>query len=381
MRTFKKLVVLDSILLTDEQWQHVRNMTDELVIYSGLTYEQIVEKLAIEQGLDPGAVCFTMLAHEEVSIEELNRRVEGADGIITCWTNIPDEVLDANPQVKYIGFWTNLVSHRINILAAEQRGVIVTHIPDYGTTSVSEYTFALLLELYRNVSVQMQKTLKGNWPYENLKKGNHIPSVEAIPYNCLRGKTLGIVGFGRIGQRVCDIALAFGMKVIYFSRRPHDHYEDLGVEYLGLDDLLRHSDIVSLHLSPYANIDQGKTIRIDDHGPPSFDDKPIVTRERLALIRDNGIFINTAAGRLIDQDALFDEAWSGRLRLAMDVYSSSPPLKTHSDNRKGMKEIVERHPKGYHVFTYRGGWFTREGVTLKGERLIEHLRKFIKDKV
>ena len=103
---FKKLVILDRIILLDNQWERLRAFSNKVVEFSGLNPNEIFKKLHEEMEQDPKPMCWTQLAQEEITIEELNKRVAGSDAIITCWTNIPDKVVHANPQLKYIGFWT-----------------------------------------------------------------------------------------------------------------------------------------------------------------------------------------------------------------------------------------------------------------------------------
>jgi glycerate dehydrogenase len=373
---FKKIVILDKIILSESQWTLLRTLVEDVVEYSGLTPKQVAEKLAKEQGTDPGAVCFTALALEAVTEAELNRRLAGADAVITCWTNIPETVLRANPQIRYIGFWTNLVNHRINLALAEEMGIQVTHIPDYGTTAVAEYVFALIQEMYRRVAKQAKDTASGKWPYELLKTALYIPSVDAIPYHTLEGKKLGIVGFGRIGQRVARIALGYGMRVTYNSLHRKVDLEHAMLRYSPLDEILSEADIVTVHLSPYVNVDPHGRISLDDHAPdcpenrPESKDAPVLTREKVSLLKNGAIFINTSAGRLVDEEALLDEAESGRLRIALDVYRSNP-------NKKRIQQIIRRFGEGRNIFTFRGGWFTYESVLFKGDRLIQQMLKFL----
>jgi glycerate dehydrogenase len=377
-KKFKKIAILDKIILSEVQWVLLRTLAEEVTEYSGLTPKQVAEKLSREQGTDPGAVCFTALALEEVTAAELNRRLDGADAVITCWTNIPDMVLQANPQIRYIGFWTNLVSHRIKMELAEKMGIHVTYIPDYGTTAVAEYVFALLQEMYRRVAKQAKDTASGKWPYELLKTALYVPSIDAIPYRTLEGKTLGIIGFGRIGQRVAQIATGYGMQVAYYSLHRKFDLEGESVNYSPLDDVLSQSDIVTVHLSPYANADLLGRISLDDHAPdcpensPESNNDPILSRGKISLIKDGAIFINTSAGRLVDEEALLDEAESGRLRIALDVYRSNP-------NKKRIQRIIQKHGEGRNIFTFRGGWFTYESVLFKGDSLIQQIQTFLED--
>ena len=376
MKKFNRLVVLDKIILSESQWASLKSLANEVIEYSGLTPKQLMTKLAKEQGVDPGAVCFTALALEQITEQELGTRLSGADAVVSCWTNIPDRVLLANPQIKYIGFWTNLVQHRINLDLAKKMGIEVTYIPDYGTIAVAEYTFALLLELMRGTAKQASDTASGKWPYELLKTSMYVPTVDAIPYHTLCGKKIGLIGFGRIGQQVAQIALGFGMQVSYFSKTRKSDWGARGVEYKTLDEVLQTSDIVSIHLSPYANVDPLGRVSIDDHAPdcpeqgPQIKDVPVISKEKLALLKNGAIFINTSAGRLVNEDALFTEALLGRIRIAVDVYRSNP-------NKKQIQQVIQRNGKERNVFTYRGGWLTYESVLRKGDSLVEQMRSFL----
>lgn len=370
---FNKLVILDRIILTEEQWSTLRGLAREVVEFSGLRPKEIIEQLARDQDIDPGAVCFTALAIEQQTMEVLSGRLAGADAAVTCWTSIPDEVLRANPQLHYIGFWTNLAAHRINLELAAQHGIKVTWIPDYGTEAVAEFTIAAMLQLARRQGYQAHQTLRGSWVYEQIKTAMYLPSPEGIPFFNLTGKKLGIIGFGQIGQRVAELALAFGMQVVYHTRRRRPEWEKRGVLYLEMDELLRDTDIATLHLSPYAYLDDVHQVSLDYHAPDwqekrPVHDQPVITRERLALLQDGTIFINTAAGRLVDEEAMLEEAESGRIRIAADVWQSNP-------DRRRLKKIVERFGQDYHLFTYRGGWYTRDAVTFKGDELIRQLRE------
>jgi glycerate dehydrogenase len=343
----KRLVVLDRIILLKRQWEELRSMADELVEYAGLDPREIMRRLEKEADQVQAPMCWTQLAQEEMTVKELNNRLAGADAVITCWTNIPDEVLLANPQLRYVGFWTNLVDHRVNLELAAQRGIQVTYIPDYGTDSVAEMTFAGMLAVNRRLMDTVNDTRRGSWTYELLKTGKRVPTIEQIPQRMLRGKKLGVLGFGQIGQRVAELAMAFKMEISYWSRKRRPDWEQRGVRFRELDELFSWTDILSVHLSPY--------------GPAQ-----VVSRERLALLRDGGIFVNTSAGRLVDQEALWDELRSRRINAYIDVYENLPP-------RKIIAELMSQN----NVFTYRAAWFTQEAVTYKGDRLVENLREWL----
>jgi glycerate dehydrogenase len=346
LKRLKKLVVLDRIILLDYQWNMLREMSEEIVEYAGLSNDEIIKRLDDEADKEEGPMCWTQLAQEEMTAREIQERVQGADGIITCWTNIPDVVLRNNPQLHYLGFWTNLIDHRVNLELARELGITVDYVPDYGTDSVAEMTIAGMLAVSRELLVTAQNTKRGSWAYELLKTGKRVPSIGEIPQRMLKGKTLGLVGFGRIGQRVAELALAFGMKVSYWSKHQRDEWDARGIHYQPLTDLFAQSDIVSVHLSPYA---------------PA----KIVSADLLSLLREGGIFVNTSAGRLVDQNALWRELESKRLTAYIDVYENLPP-------RKIIGQLIGRN-----VFTYRAAWFTQEAITYKGDSLIATLRNHL----
>lgn len=349
-RRFGRLVILDPIIVLKEQSERLHAFAENVVEYHGLNANEILQTLHKQMDEKPVPMCWTQLAQEDVTREELNRRLAGADAVITCWTSIPDEVLLANPQLRYIGFWTNLAKHRLNLNLARQRSIHVTSIPDYGTDSVAEITIAGMLAVSRRLMASAKDTERGRWPYELLKTGVHVPTVNEIPQRMLRDKVLGIVGFGRIGRRVAELALAFRMKVQYFSRHRYPKWEEKGLHYTELGELFGTSDIVSVHLSPYAP-------------------EKIISAELIRRLKDKAIFVNTSAGRLIDQEALLRELERHRIYAYLDVYEGLPP-------RQRLKNISLLE----NLFTYRMGWFTQEAITYKGETLLRRIEDFLSGK-
>jgi len=347
MNRFKRLVVLDPILLLDEQWKKLRSFASEVVEFAGLNPTEILTKIYKEMEEDPKPMCWTQLAQEHVTIEELNKRIQGADAIITCWTNIPNEIILQNPHLRYIGFWTNLANHRVNYKLAKDRNIFVSMIPDYGTDSVAELTFSGILAVSRKLLLSHRNTLRGKWPYELLKTGQYVPKVNDIPQRILRDKLIGIIGLGRIGQRVAEIAQAFRMQVKYWSRKKHPKWDSIGLEFLNLEEIFRVCDIISIHLSPYAP-------------------EKIINSDLIKSLKDGAIFVNTSAGSLVDQEILFQELLTGRIFAFLDVYTGLPP-------RKIIKNINTLE----NLFTYRSGWYTQEAITYKGEYLINNIKNFL----
>lgn len=347
MKCFNRLIILDPILMLQQQWAKLSLFAKEMIEFSGLNPNEILLKIHNEMEEDPKPMCWTQLTQKEITVDELNKRINGSDAVITCWTSIPDEVIISNPQLKYVGFWTNLANHRINYELAKNKGIFVTFIPDYGTDSVAELTFAGILSVSRKILLSHRNTIRGKWPYELLKTGRYIPNVDEIPQRILRDKSIGIVGLGRIGKRVAEIARAFKMNIKYWSRRRYNKLEEIGFEFLELEQLFSNCDIVTIHLSPYAP-------------------EKIISKNLINLLKKGAIFVNTSSGKLVDQKALFDELITGRIYAFLDVYEGLPP-------RKIIKNINSLE----NVFTYRSGWYTQEAITYKGEYLIKNIEDFL----
>lgn len=354
---FEKIVVLDNLLLFPDQKKTLESLGKEVVYYKSSTPETLKEAVRKRDkessaGLDDSVSpqCATELGVEMLAKEELARRVEGADCVLTCWTGIPVDILDKNQQIKYLGFWTH-DKNKEGVPEAEARGVTVTYVPDYGTTAVAELVFSGVLHLARDIRRHESNTLKGKWPYEQFKKGakrtyvseDHEPIPEDIKEITLEGKTLGIVGMGRIGQKVAGMAkYGFGMDVVYASRTRQEELEKKhGYRNVSLDEVME-SDVISIHVSPDAP-------------------RHMIDAKKIARIRDGAIIANTSVGHVLDQERLLEELDSGRFSAYLDVFDGLPP-------RKELRQLQK------HVLsTYRAGWYTRDSVTRKGDTFIGHL--------
>jgi glyoxylate reductase len=182
----------------------------------------------------------------------------------------------------------------IDVAYARQRGIAVTNTPGVLTGATAELTWALILAVARRIGEGERMVRAGQW------RGWTPTQLRGMSLN---NKTLGIVGAGRIGREVARRAAAFGMRVLYWSRSAH---ADVVGEYVELDELLRSSDVVSIHLSR-SSATEG-----------------IINARRLALIRDGGILVNTARGSIIDESALVRELVGGRISAGLDVYAHEP---------------------------------------------------------
>ena len=366
MKEFKKMVVLDNLILFPEHKAVLDALAEEIVWYQSSTPGTIKDAVRTQDrssayGLlgkadNKQCACATELGIEALAEEELARRVDGADCVLTCWTGVPPTILTKNPQLKYLGFWTH-DKNKVGVPEAEDQGITVTYIPDYGTTAVAELVFSGVLNLARNIRRHENNTLRGKWPYEQLKKGkktmyvsvDHEPTPDDIREFTLEGKTLGIIGMGRIGQRVASIAKhGFNMDIVYTSRtRKEDLEKEHRYKFGGLDEVMD-SDVISVHLSSDAP-------------------RHLIDSNKLKLVKDRAIFVNTAAGHVVDQDALFSELRTGRFSAYLDVFDGLPP-------RRKLKEL-----QGNVLSTYRVGWYTRDSVTRKGDTFIQHLLDYVKN--
>ncbi|MDD5251124.1 MAG: NAD(P)-dependent oxidoreductase [Patescibacteria group bacterium] len=150
-KKFKKLVILDSVIFYPEHREVLNRLAEEIVEYPSSLPEQLERQMTESPELFKEKRCYTQLGADNTPLHLLMNRIEGADVVVSCWTNIPDEILRLNPQLKLVVFWTHEKEHRINMGLAEELGITVTNIPDYGTDAVAEVVFAGLLELhYRN---------------------------------------------------------------------------------------------------------------------------------------------------------------------------------------------------------------------------------------
>jgi glycerate dehydrogenase len=231
---------------------------------------------------------------------EIIKAIDNAEIIFTNKTPLTKEILEKTPSVKYIGVLATGYNV-VDVDFAKELGIIVTNIPTYGTTAVAQMTFALLLEMCHHVWDHSEAVKKGDWTNSpDFCFWNH-PLIE------LTGKTMGIIGFGRIGQATAKIAQAFGLKVLANDSFKNSALENETCKYAELDELFAQSDIVSLHC-------------------PLFDStEGIINKNNIAKMKDGAMIINTSRGPLIVEEDLRDALNSGKIAgAAVDVVSTEP---------------------------------------------------------
>lgn len=441
IKKYQKIVILDSVIFYSEHRERLNKIAKEIIEYNTCKSE-----------------------------DEVIKRTEGSDCIISCWVNIPNKVIEKNSQLKTIAFWTHAYEHRIDKVFAKKHNIYVSHIPDYGTDSVAELVFIGLLHLYsqfrqteknkkwaeeimRNIGNEIRKfnknwkdTLRGSWIHEYIKIGrlklnkpedipedtlkgltvgvlvddslkenflkdlllffkiaalgfkmNVIYSLNDLPYGLhytyrpierllkesqiliydskhisqnimskinendylakidiskikitgesLIGKKLGIIGLGRIGGRVAQIAKeGFDMNVSYFSKFRRKNLEKMyNLHFVSLENLLKENDIISFHL-------------------PHIGAEKFITNRMINMIPPGKVVVNTSVGNIFESESyLLNRFKENDLKGYLDVYETLPPR----------KELKQR--KNSLIATYRLGWRTKATVGLKTHKLISHL--------
>lgn len=246
-----------------------------------------------------------LVVYERTPAAEVAGRAQGASVVLTNKTPLTADTLARLPELKYIGVLATGYNV-VDVLAAQGQGITVTNIPTYGTASVAQFVFALLLELCHNVKLHADAVRAGEWSRHEDWSMSKSPLVE------LEGKTMGVIGFGRIGRRVGSIAEAMGMRVIANDTFQGDAPGYEGFRWAALDELLRSSDVVSLH-SPLFPETEG-----------------MMNAASLALMKPSAFLINTSRGGLVVDRDLADALNAGRLAGAgLDVLTVEPPAETN----------------------------------------------------
>lgn len=266
-----KIVILDGYTLNpgDLSWDSLKEI-GEVIIYDRTPEERIVERIA------------------------------DAEIVYTNKTPLTEEVFDACPSIKWVGVLATGYNV-VNVKAAREKGIPVCNVPTYGTTAVAQMVFALLLELCHHVGEHSKSVDDGQWTKSKDFCYWNYPLVE------LAGKTMGIIGLGKIGKATAKIAQAFGMNVLAYDKNEVVGLESDRLEYVELGDLLTRSDVISLHC-------------------PLFDStRGMINRQTIEQMKDGVFIINTSRGPLIVEEDLKAALDSGKVGgAACDVVSTEP---------------------------------------------------------
>lgn len=244
-----------------------------------------------------------LTVYDRTSHDEIIGRCKDADIILDNKVILNDETISQLPKLKYIGILATGFNI-VDIESAKRHGIAVCNVPTYSTSAVAQLTFALILEIYNRVSVHNDAVHSCEWSFCKDFCFQKTPLIE------LAGKTIGIIGFGKIGYEVAKIADAFGMNILCNVHNPKPQPSFKNFKFVSLDELAKESDIISFHC------------------PLTNETKGIVNNDFIAKMKKNSIIINTARGPIIDEQALADALNGEKIAgAAVDVLSCEPPKK------------------------------------------------------
>jgi glycerate dehydrogenase len=311
-------------------------------------------KLVILDGfaLNPGDLCWDVLqpfgeltVHDRTPAALTVERARGAAVLFTNKTVLTDEVLSQLPGLRYVGLLST-GTNAVDLAAARRLGVAVTNVPAYSTPSVTQMVFAHLLDFATHARQHAESVRAGRWTTSRDFCFWEHPLTE------LAGCTMGIVGFGQIGQAVARVAIAFGMRVLAFTwtpNRPVPHDLQTAATNVSLDDLLTDSDVVTLHV-PLTDATAG-----------------LINRETLRRMKPTAYLINTGRGGLVVEPDLAAALNAGTLAGAgVDVLSTEPPA---ADNPLLHARNITITP---HI-----AWATLAARTRLLQVVVENLRAFL----
>lgn len=243
----------------------------------------------------------TLTVHDRTTPDLILERAREAKLLLTTKTRLSAETIQQLPKLRYIGVLATGYDN-VDLETARQRGIVVTNIPAYGTASVAQFVFAVLLELCNKVKLHSDAVRAGEW------SANPDWSFWKTPLIELAGKTMGIVGFGRIGRQVARIADAMELRVIAADALRTNAPEYPGFRWVSLEELLEQSDVVSLHCP----------LRPETYG--------LMNADRLRLMKTSAMLINTSRGALVMDRDLADALNNGQIAGAgLDVLPVEPP--------------------------------------------------------
>lgn len=271
-----KIVVLDGYALNpgDLSWEDLKQL-GEVTIYDRTPVNQIVD------------------------------RIKDAQIVLTNKTPLTKETIEKSPNLKYVGVLATGYNV-VDIEACKARQIPVTNVPSYSTDSVAQLVFAYILEVCHHIGAHSQAVRDGAWTNSVDFTFWNYPLIELV------GKTLGIIGFGSIGQAVARIAQAFGMNVLAYSRTEKKEFETDRLKFVSLEELFTQSDIITIHV------------------PLTPQTKDLVNHESIKKMKDGVILINTARGGIINEQDLYEALESGKVYAAgVDVATKEPIEKTN----------------------------------------------------
>jgi glycerate dehydrogenase len=256
--------------------------------------------------------------YDRTPIELTAERIGDAEIVLTNKAPISKATIENCKHIKYIG----VLATGYNIVdtaAAKEKNIIVTNIPTYGTAAVGQYTIALLLEICHHIGEHNKAVKNGDWSNSKDWSFWNYPLIE------LEGKAMGIIGYGRIGQRTGQIAQALGMKILANANHINRELENENCKYVDLETLYKESDVIALHC-PLTPSTQG-----------------IINKETISKMKDGVIILNTSRGPLIAEEDLRDALNSGKVAAAACDVVSTEPIKSNNPLLTAKNIIITPH--------------------------------------
>ncbi len=300
-------------------------LVDEKIIES---HKEKIEKLGHE---------FQYFKKSASDDEKIIERLKDSDVAIITNNKFSKNVIE-NTNLKLIDVAFTGFNH-VDIEACNEKNIIVENASGYSDDSVAELVLGLTISLMRKFN-------------ENRKNMYEDESFNLIG-QIIKGKTVGVVGTGKIGIRVIELFKAFGANILAYSRSEKDEVKNLGAKYVSLDELLKNSDIVTIHL------------------PQNKETCGFIGQNELDLMKDKAILINCARGPIVDNDYLAKLLNEDKLRAGIDVFDMEPPIDKNYPLRNAKNTVLTNHV----------GFLTQEAMDIRCEIVFDNLYKFLDGKI
>ena len=280
---------------------------------------------------------FEYFEKSAASDDEIIERLKDSDVAIITNNKFSKKVID-NTNLKLIDVAFTGFNH-VDIEACNEKDIIVENASGYSDDSVAELVIGLTISLLRK--------------FDQNKKNMFEDESFNLLGQIIKGKTVGIIGTGKIGTRVIELFKAFGANILAYSRSEKENVKNLGAKYVSLDELLKNSDIISIHLPQNE-----KTIGF-------------IGKNELDLMKDKAILINCARGPIVDNAYLAKLLNEDKLRAGIDVFDMEPPLDADYPLRNAKNVLLTNHV----------GFFTKEAMDIRCEIVFDNLYKFLDGKI
>ncbi|MDL2314301.1 D-2-hydroxyacid dehydrogenase [Desulfovibrio sp. OttesenSCG-928-C14] len=259
-----------------------------------------------------------LTVYDRTPRDKIVERIGDAEIVLCCLeSGLTREVLDACPNIKYIGLMSAGYNY-CDVAAAKEKGIPACNIPTYGPYTVAQFTISLLLEICSNVGHYNQKVYDGTWAKTGYWFYMDKPLIE------LAGKTMGVIGLGRIGKYTARMAKAFGMNILAYDEYPDDEGRSIA-EYVDLDTLYAKSDVIALHTPLFES------------------NRNMINKNSIAKMKDGVIILNTARGPLVSEQDLADALNSGKVAAAGLDTTASEPVEADNPLMKAKNCFITPH--------------------------------------